>query len=1277
MSNAVESSSPVSTEARRVLLADPLRPAADCGPSNPLSFAQERLWFLDQLEPNSPLYNMTSVARLTGRLDFAALKFALNVVVARHETLRTRIVSTDGEPEQIIDEDVSIKVEWHDLLPLDEVGREVEMERLVHAEVRRPFNLATDRLLRATVLRLGPETHVLVLNIHHIVSDEWSFGILFNELTSFYAAFLSGTPASLPELPIQYGDYAVWQREWLGSERFQKQLSFWKEQLRGNPPALELPTDHPRSSTPTSRGAGRWRALGTELTNSLKELAVRERVTLFMMLLAAFKALLYRYTQQEDIIVGTPMAGRTRMETEGLIGFFVNTLPLRTRLSGDLSFLELLKQVREVALGAYSHQDLPFEKLVQELHPERSAGQMPFMKVLFMARTGTSKNVKFPGLTIEFLGIGTETAKFDITLGVQETDQGLMAGVEYNADLFEDATMARMLEHYDVLLRGVVARPTQRLGELPLLSEAERQQLLVEWNNTQAEYPRNRCVHELFEEQAAQTPHAVAVTFGGRQLTYAELNSRANQLAHYLARVGVRPGRLVGVCAERSLEMIIGLLGILKAGGAYASLDPASPKERLAWMLGDLRVPVLLTQRRLAEVLPEGSAHGPAFPPPIFIHLDADSHFLARENAANPQTGADAESLAYVSFTSGSTGRPKGVCVPHRGVVRLVSNTNCANFSPREVFLQLAPISFDASTFEIWGCLLNGGRLVMLPPAPPSLSELADAIEKHQVTTAWFTAGLFHQIIEENLESLKPLRQILAGGDVLSPPHIRKALSSLGSCRLINGYGPTENTTFTTCYPIPPNFDGAHSVPIGRPVANTQCYVLDAQLQPVPIGVPGELYTGGDGLAWGYLNQSEQTAEKFISNPFQPGTRLYKTGDLVRYLEDGNLEFLGRMDLQVKIRGFRVELGEIESTLFEHPAVRQCVVTARDDASGVKQLVAYVVPRKSPAPPAMEWQAFLRHRLPEYMVPPFFMTLKELPLSRNGKVDRPALPAPQPTSGDLDTHLAPRNEVERELQRLWELVLNVRPIGIRDKFFALGGHSLLAVRLLARIEKTFAKKLSVLTLFQHPTIEQLALVLRNTPGPEARSTIIEIQPHGARPPLMFVHGAGGGMFWGYNNLSRHLGEDQPVFAFESRALDGEEEFQSVEAMAGQYVADLKIFQPRGPYYLGGYCFGGVVAYEMARQLQAQGQKVGLLALINSNPPNSSYTRFRWTPVSTWRFARNVFIRSAYSLISTPEKRREFIRWKIQSLTRRLRRLRFRSDLEIPGETIDEMLDLSQ
>jgi amino acid adenylation domain-containing protein len=1274
MNTATEATEGVSTERLRAALAARLLRVARQPRKSPLSFAQQRLWFLDQLEPNSSRYNMCAALRLRGTLSIPSLERALNAIVSRHEALRARFITADGEPAQVVDENVTLEVPLEDLTGCPPSDLHNALDARLHAEVTRPFHLSNDRLFRAALLRLAPDDHVLVVNMHHIVSDEWSFNIFYKELAAFYAGFREGDTVQLPELPIQYSDYAIWQRDWLRGDTFERQLAYWKNQLHGNPPGVDLPTDHPRRSAGEARGAARWWRFAPEMRPALKQLASQEGVTLFMVLLAAFKALLYRYTHQPDIIVGSPLAGRNRVETEDLIGFFVNTLPLRSKITGKMIFRELVAQVKEISLGAYSHQDLPFEKLVEVLQPERSIHRTPFVTVMFFVEQVSSGALRLPGLEVEFIDHGNATAKFDLTLAVNDNGSDLTAVAQYNRELYEDATVARFLEHYSRILESVVEQPTLEIGQLPLLNQAERRQLLVEWNITRTEYPRNRGVHELFEEQARKTPEAIALSFGNGSMTYRELNARANQLAHYLHAAGLEPRSRVAVCGERSPEMIVGLLGVLKAGGAYASLDPSLPSQRLMLLLEDLRPRVLLLiQLRLLELLPERvkseSSHIAC------VCLESDAARLAREPATDPVFPVEPEDLAYISFTSGSTGRPKGVAVPHRAVVRLVRNTNFAHLSSEEVFLHMAPIAFDASTFELWGALLNGARLVVLPPQVPSLSELAEAIQRHRVTTAWFTSGLFNQIVDEKPEVLQPLRQILTGGDVLSPPHIKQALSMVGkSCRIINGYGPTENTTFTACYLIPPSYDGECSVPIGRPVSNTTCYILDEHLQPVPIGVAGELYTGGDGLATGYWNAPEETARRFIPNPFHPGTRLYKTGDLARYLPDGNIEFLGRLDLQVKIRGFRVELGEIEAVLGEQSGVRQCAVTVRSDASGGKQLVGYVVPTQAPGPDAQEIQAWLRNRLPEYMVPTHIVALAALPLNSNGKLDRAALPAPDLAQADRVGFVAPANECESKLQLIWEQVLNVRPIGIRDKFFVLGGHSLLAVRLLARVEKTFAQKIPIPALFQNPTIEQMAKLLNHElSAPPVRPTsIVEIQPSGARPPLFFVHGVGGGMFWGYSNLARHLGEEQPIYAFKSRGLEGQPEFESIEEMADSYLADLRRFQPKGPYFLGGYCFGGIVAYEMARRLQSEGENVPMIVLINSNPPNSSYTQFEWTLPASLRWAGNICRRTLVSLHTRPGRLCNHLCWKTIGLFKRM----VAGPAE-PAWDINDYLDLSQ
>ncbi|MDB6124520.1 MAG: hypothetical protein JWQ71_3513 [Pedosphaera sp.] len=1230
---------------------------------------------MDQLHPESSLYNFPVVLKLTGLLNVEALRHALNSIVARHEALRTRFIAVEGNPAQVITEPAPVELAMVDLEKTARPMREAEAQQLLIKEVRRPFNLSNDLMVRALLVKLEPTEHILAITIHHIATDAWSMGIFFRELAVFYEAFISGQLPSLPELPIQYPDFASWQRDWLQGEVLEKQLAYWKHRLSGAREVIELPTDRPRSVIQTFHGATHTFALPPELSDAVKQLSRREGTTLFMVLLAAFNALLYRYSKQEDILVGSPIAGRNRMETEELIGFFVNTLVMRCDLSGNPSFKELLARVRETVFGAFAHQDLPFDKLVEELQPERNAGYAPLIQVMFVLQSAPTKGLKLPHLALEPLEIKNETSKFDLTLFIEEGAEGLTGAFEYNVSLFDEATIARMGGHFEMLLKGIVANPERRLSDLPILTEPERHQLLVEWNDTDTDYPKGKCIQQLFEEQTAQTPTAIAIKFGEKQLTYGELNGRANQLAHFLRKAGIKRGEVVGLFIERSLEMVIGLLGILKAGGAYASLDPASPQERLSFMLEDLRATVVLTQANLVNLLPGEST----MPSPRRICLDDSWDIINHESTANPICENNAEDLAYVSFTSGSTGRPKGVSVPHRGVMRLVRNMNYANFSPTDVFLQLAPLSFDASTLEIWGSLLNGAQLVVFPPQTPSLSELGEAIQRNSVSVLWLTSGLFNQLVEENLDCLKNVRQILTGGDVLSVPHVKKAVSSLVNCRLINGYGPTENTTFTTCYTIPPSFNGEKSVPIGRPISNTQCYVLDEHMMPVPIGIPGELYTGGDGLAQGYMNRPELTSEKFVTNPFgsQPEACLYKTGDLVRRLSDGNLEFLGRMDLQVKIRGFRIELGEIESVLGRHPMVRECSVIAREDVPGVKQLVAYVVPQQQPRPTVSELRHFLKERLPEYMTPSTCVLMEALPLTANGKIDRRALPAPDKGRPELERkYLAPRDAIESELATIWEAVLGVMPVGVEDKFFDLGGHSLLAVRLIAQVEKRFGRKLPVSVVFQAPSVGQMASFLRDEKALPPGSSVVEIHAKGSKPPLFFVHGVGGGMFWGYTNLAHSLGPDQPVYALKSRSMDGQEEFDTIEEMAAQYVADLREFQPKGPYYLGGYCFGGNVAYEMARQLHAQGETVAMLAVMNCAPPNSSYTRLVWTPASTIKFLRNLGYLLTRSLKWGAKQRNEFLRWKMALIKRRVSRF-FRFSRESSEQMhVEDMVDLS-
>ncbi|MCP4658545.1 MAG: amino acid adenylation domain-containing protein, partial [bacterium] len=907
----------------------PLRPVARHRPP-PLSFAQERQWFLDRLVPGSALYNVPLTLRLTGRLDPAALASAVNEIVRRHEALRTTFEAVDngptsgGGPVQVIRPLLVVPQPVVDLARLPAARRRAVAHRLAVAEAQRPFDLTAGPLLRTTLLRLGDAEHLLLLTVHHIVSDRWSMAVLLRELSVLYLPF--GTAATpLPELPVRYADWALWQRQRLVGEVLESQLAYWRRQLAAVR-VVELPCDRPRPAVQSYHGAKRWVTLPPELTESLKALGKAQGAALFTTLLAAFKGLLSRYTGEVDLAIGSVIANRDRVELEGLIGFFVNTLVLRTNLEGNPPFRELLGRVREVTLGAYAHQDLPFERVVAELEPQRELSRQPFLQLMFVLRNTLRSQLQLPGVSATLLEVDNRTAKFELTVVLEEAEGDLSGFLEYRTDLFDRTTIERLWESWRCLLAAVAADPEQRLGELPLLTPAAQRQLLLEWNDSAAPYPA-ATIHELFERQAATRPEAVAVVCAGsvEQVSYRELNRRANRLAHHLRACGVGAEVCVGLCVERSLEMVVAILGILKAGGVYVPLDPGYPTERLAFMLEDVGAPVLMVQERLLERF----AAAAEVPGRRLLRLDGGMR-LSRYRPENPSRAATAENLAYVMYTSGSTGTPKGVSVPHRGVVRLVWEASYAVLDHREVFLQFAPISFDASTLELWGPLVNGGRLVIFPAHLPSLRELGGVVERHRVTALFLTTGLFHQMVDENLPGLGSVRQLLAGGDVLSARHLRRVLAELPGCHLVSCYGPTESTTFTSCAPLCSPGAVADSVSIGRPISNTRAYVLDRQLRPAPVGVFGELHIAGDGLARGYLNRPSLTATSFVPNPLGevPGDRLYRTGDVVRTLPDGRLEFLGRRDHQVKVRGFRIELGEVEAMLGGHPEVRESAVVA-------------------------------------------------------------------------------------------------------------------------------------------------------------------------------------------------------------------------------------------------------------------------------------------------------------------------------------------------------------
>ena len=1035
-----------------------------------LSFAQQRLWFLDQWEPGSSTYNVTTAVRLTGLLNFAAFERSINEILRRHEALRTTFATVDGEPVQVVTPPKAFALPVRSLQHLPENERETEARRLVKDEQSKPFDLVKGPLFRPTLLQLGEAEHVLILSMHHIVSDGWSMGILSRELTGLYAAFSAGHPSPLPELSIQYGDFAKWQREWLQGKVLERQLSYWKMQLEGIPAVSNVPTDRPRPAVQGHRGKAQYLELTKELTEGLKELSRKEGVTLFMTLLAAFQTLLYRYTSQEDIVVGSPIANRNRPEIEGLIGFFVNTLVLRTDFSGNPSFRELLGRVRKMALGAYEHQDLPFEKLVEELQPERSPSYSPLFQVMFFLQNAPNAGLEFQSLSVNPVRLDTETARFDLTLSIHETAPGLSGALQYNTDLFHDATITRMIGHLQILLKGIVADADRCISDLSILTEAEKHKLLVEWNDTGADYPKDRCIQHLFEAQAACTPNGVAVVFENKQLTYAELNTRANQLAHHLIALGVGPEVLVGICLERSLELVVGLLGILKAGGAYVPLDPAYPKERLAFMLTDAQVPLLLTQHALLGQL---SAY-----PGRIVCLDSDWEASSTIPLTDPPCRATAGNLACVLYTSGSTGKPKGVAVRQCGVIRLVCKPNYVVLSSSETIGQVSNVAFDAATFEIWGALLNGGRLAIIAQDTVLAPEaFVAALEHYRITCLFLTTALFNALSLAMPEAFRGVRQLLFGGEASDPERVRAVLEAGAPENLIHVYGPTETTTFATFYPVKGVRRGDRTIPIGRPISGTRVFILDRHGVPVPVGIVGEIHIGGVGLAAGYLNRPQETDAKFIERSFAgcSNERLYSTGDLARYLPDGNIEFCGRIDDQVKIRGYRIELGEIEAVLAEHPAVSQAVAMVREDSPGDKRLVAYIVASSGSIPSTNELRSFLQQKLPEYMVPSVWMFLESLPLTPNGKLNRQALPIPEQSRPELDESFSvPRTPVEELLANIWAKVLKLARVGVHDNFFELGGHSLLATQVVNRLRSHLKVELPLRRMFEAPTIAELA-----------------------------------------------------------------------------------------------------------------------------------------------------------------------------------------------------------
>lgn len=1172
--------------------------------SAPLSFAQERIWFLHQLEPDAPVYNVTRALRLRGDLDPELLERAINEIVRRHDVLRTTFDLVDGVPQQIVAPALHVRCEMRDLRDMPAADREPAAARLASVAAATPFDLQHGPLLRTLLLSTGERDHLLLITMHHIVSEGgWSMNLFLHEMGTLYTALASGASSPLEPLAMQYHEYAARQREKPDDERGARELAYWLEHLRDAPTILELPADRARAVAPGSRGAHVELRLSHRLTESIRASCRAEGATVSMTLLAAWAALVARYTAKDDLIIGMPVTGRTRLELETMIGLFLNTLVLRVDASGDPSFRELLSRVRSVVLAAYDHQELPFDRLVKELRPERVGSRMPLVQLLFAPQPPNTTALSLPGVDASQVDVDTGTTMADTTLFTWDEPDGIRLVLEYSTELFDAERMRRMLEHYETLLTGAIACPTLSLSELPVLTDTERYQLLVEWSSGDRVAGDGRCVHELVDEMARRTPYTTAVVVGDERISYAELNERADRLARRLRALGVGADVIVGIAVERSLEMVVGLLGILKAGGAYLPLDPAYPPERIAFMISDSGTRILLTQQHLVPCIPDFTG--------AILELDVewDDDEVIVPAPAHRTAGSD---LAYVLYTSGSTGRPKGVQISHDALANLLhAARDLVELTRDDVMLAVTTLSFDIAGLELWLPLVTGARVVVASRVAAADGEqLVAFLRETRATIMQATPATWNLLLASGWRDGAGLK-VLCGGEAM-PWKLASRLLANG-CRVWNMYGPTETTIWSSAHEVEPLRDAASDadvVSIGRPLANTEVYVLDPHRQLLPAGVSGELYIGGAGVARGYLGRDELTRERFVPHPFSaaPGARLYRTGDRVRYRDDGTLEFIGRIDHQIKLRGFRIEPGEIEGTLCEHPGVRDAVVVLHEDDKREPSLVAYVTRRDGIELQVGDAFEYAKRRLPPYMVPSAIIELDRIPLTPAGKVNRRALPAP--TRQDIvaqGCHVAPRNDVEARLVTLWERTLGIEPIGIRDNFFHLGGHSLLVARLFSEMEANFGKRLPLATLFEAPTIEELAVILQGKEKSRQWKSLVPIQEGGSKPPLFLIHGMGGNIV-GYGNLVRLLGPDQPCYAFQARGLDGTEApATTVEGMAASYIAELCAAWPRGPYALCGLSFGGTIAFEMARQLEAAGKSVALVALLDSCPTYAEWT----------------------------------------------------------------------
>jgi len=1172
------------------------RPPAEFAP---LSFNQEQIWLHSQMASDSPLYNEAITIYRHGPLDVSVLQRCLLEIVRRHEIWRTTFhVVADGPVQIAHPAPPTFPLQVVELRTLPESDREKEAIRLAGEDIRRQFDLANGPLLRALLVTLGDHEHRLYVTFHHLVFDAvTAYQVFMPELETLYEAFSAGKPSPLAEPRIQYADFACWQRQKRSSEIWSADLAFWRDKLGSDLPVCSWPNDRPRPPIDSHQGAVQRFAFPDQLSRRIRLLSRETGVSVYMTLLAGLAAVLHRYTNENELVLGTLTSGRTRTELEQLAGYFVNPLAIRLDVSGNPSFRELLKRTRTAMLEGIAHERVPFLQVVKKAQQKHDPSRNPLFQIILSQQP--AMNHVAPGWEVVSEEISNGGSKLDLLIVIDDRGAAISGPITYNPDLFDTGTIQRLVGHWNALIEGALADPEEVLSDLPILTAAERKQIVAGWNNTEVRYlDGNRCLHQLIEEQAARTPNEIALIFGNHQLTYSELNQRANQLAWHLKKLGVGPDMLVGILAERSLEMVVALLGILKAGGAYVPIDPDYPPDRVAFMLEDAEAPVLLTQSGFADRVPGHKGET--------LCLDSEWEKISHESTINPPTVTIPDNLAYVIYTSGSTGQPKGAMNTHRGICnRLLWMQEQYGLTASDRVLQKTPFSFDVSVWEFFWPLLAGSRMVLAKPGGhKDPAYLADLIDDEQVTVLHFVPSMLAIFLDEpKAKRCGSLRHVICSGEAL-PFSLQEKFFGLSPAQLHNLYGPTEaavDVTYWACQ----RESNRKIVPIGSPVANTQIYILDRNMKPTPIGVAGELHIGGVQVGRGYHNRQELTKEKFIPDPFSrnPEGRLYKTGDLCRWLPDGAVEYLGRMDFQVKIRGQRIELGEIEAALGRHEAVKQCVVVAREDSAGDKILTAYFESWAGPTPLATTLRQFLGQQLPDYMVPSVFVPVEKLPLSPNGKIDRKALPdAEKQRTAITDSYTPPRDSVEQILVQLWAKVLPIKTVGVHDNFFELGGHSLLAVRLVTEIEKVYGKRLPLATLLRAQTVAELAEILRKEQWQPSWQSLVPVRAGGSRPPLFLMHSHGGNVLE-YFPLASHLDERQPVYALQARGLDGQiVSGRSVEEMVASYLHEIRSLQPEGPYFLGGYCSGGVLAWEAARQLAAVGEKVALLVMIQTFHP---------------------------------------------------------------------------